>query len=171
MLGWLVGLLWSSANPLSVVGAGTNESRPLILIDVLCSKLLGENRYVASCSDPCFSLSVCANTVDAAGLEGSCAGLLRQDILRLSLAREMTMGGILSRLCFEVTCGKHRPAAKERLRSLLAAIIREIGELMDILTEAHLSSDFTSMSVEAGRSGTRGLRTAQSYKTGMSAMA
>eukprot|EP00971_Amphidinium_carterae_P250972 4982123-Amphidinium_carterae.2 len=171
MLGWLVGLLWSSANPLSVIGANTNESRPLVLIDAICCKLFGGNSFVIASTAPAFTMSLGATSVGVTDMEASLQGLLRQDVLRMTLPRELTLGALLSKLCFAVTCGKHRHGAKDRLRVLLATIIKEVGALLDILLEAHMTSDFTDMSVEAGRTGTRGLRTSQAYKTGMSAMA
>eukprot|EP00971_Amphidinium_carterae_P335440 6471286-Amphidinium_carterae.1 len=171
MLGWLVGLMWSAGHPSAVIGAGTSESRPLVLIDTLCSRMLGVNEYEVACAEPSFRTTLGATSVDIAGLQASLPASLRQDFIRMHLAGPLSVGELLSRLCCVLTCEKHNRGVKNRLRAFLAAFIHQVGALLDILLEAHLTSDFTGMAVESGRTGKRALRTSQSYKTGMSALA
>eukprot|EP00971_Amphidinium_carterae_P026050 513761-Amphidinium_carterae.1 len=171
VVGWLVGLLWSKGNPSNVIDVGTQDSRPLLLLDALCRKLLGGNEYEISSSEPVFETTITATSIDVHRLETSMQGWLRQDVLRLQLDRDMTLPSFLSQLCFGYTCKKQKAGVKSRLQSLVAAVITEVGTLLDILLEPHLSVDFTHMSIEAGRSGNRPLRTPQAYKTAMSALA
>eukprot|EP00971_Amphidinium_carterae_P314690 6255395-Amphidinium_carterae.4 len=171
LVGWLVGLLWSKGNASHVIGVGTQQSHPLLVLDVVCRKLLGANVYEISSAAPPFATSITSTSIDVERFEMSLQGWLRQDVLRMQLAREMSLPALLSQLCFAFTCLKQKPGVKARLQGLLVALVTEIGTLLDILLEPHLSTDFTDMTVELGRTGKRALRTSQSYKTTMSALA